>query len=82
MVLEQKEIQEEGIQLEFAIANQCFVEVNLFDENGQLIYNFSDYISAGHHNHYIHTDKFSAGTYLLRVAQNGNTNTHEMINLK
>lgn len=82
MVIEQKEVQSDGIQLEFLLQKKCFIEVCLFDEIGQLVYNFCDHIAPGYHGHYIPTKRLSGGTYLLRIAQNGDTDTHEMISLK
>ncbi len=82
MVLEQKKVQTDGIELEFLLQKSCFVEICLFDEIGQLVYNFCDHVEPGYHDHYVPTKGLSGGTYLLRVAENGDTDTHEMLSLE
>ena len=82
MVLEQKIITKDAIKLELELSTQGFIEICLFDEIGKLVYNYCDYITPGHHEHNISTQKLSAGNYLLRVAQNGNTQINDIIYIK
>lgn len=81
MTLEQKTVDKKGLQLQLSVDDEAFLEICLFDEIGHLVYNFCDYITPGYFNHQIPVKKLSGGIYLLRIAVNGDTTTHEIISL-
>lgn len=68
------------INLELNLKENSFIEVSIFDLRGQLVYNYSNYYPTGLFSHAIRTEDFVKGKYLLRIAQNGESNI-EYINL-
>jgi len=76
-----KRYRQAEIQLAFTLPSHCFVEICLFDENGRFVYNFSDYLNPGEYDHAITTQHLPGGTYLLRIAKNGDTISHEIVEL-
>lgn len=81
MVLEQTIIKEDKLHLNFEVTDEAFLEVSLFDDIGQLVYNYGDYLKPGNHDHQVPIQKLSAGTYLLRVAENGHSVNHDIVEL-
>lgn len=81
MILTQEYVEAEDLQLQLYFEFSVFLEVCLFDEIGNLSYNFCDYIKPGTISHQIDTKNLPGGTYLLRIAENGNTKINDIVHL-
>lgn len=81
MELQQQSLSKEELKLTFEIEASALIEICLFNEIGHLVYNYCDHINQGPFHHQIPIKNFPGGTYLLRIAFNGNTSDHEIINL-
>jgi len=67
----QKVQQKENITLQLNVEADGYLEVNILDPQGDLIYNYSDYVKQGSHNHRIKRRHLQAKPHLLRIAKDG-----------
>ncbi|PSR06363.1 MAG: hypothetical protein BRD49_00875 [Bacteroidetes bacterium SW_10_40_5] len=67
----------EHLRLQFNSKEGGFLEVSLLDEQGVLIYNYSDYIQEGEFRHNINKNYFKPNKYLIRIAKNGKSEMKE-----
>jgi len=67
------ETPQRDISLQLNIEEEGFLEVNIFDYSGKLVYNYANFVKKGCLVHRISRKGLRAKEYLLRVAQNGDS---------
>ena len=79
MTMEQMVENSNNIKLNYQLEEDSFVEVNLMDLSGNLVYNYSAYCEKGLHNHCIKNKRLNGKSYLLRIAKNGHSEIKKVI---
>lgn len=68
-----------AIELNLQLSKPGFIEISLFDENGELGYNYCTYNQPLTYSHHIPLSQLSGEFYLLRVAYNGDTILNKVV---
>lgn len=78
MISDLNEIYEgEHLRLQFNSEEEGFLEVSLLDKQGELVYNYSDYVQRGEFHHNISKNYLTPNKYLIRIAKNGKSEMKE-----
>ncbi len=81
MVKAQHLVSHSAIELHFELPRPGFVEVSLFDERGNLAYNYSTSNEVFAYTHEIPLNRLSGAFYRLRAAFNGETILDEIVDI-
>lgn len=79
MVQAISETPRQNIDLQLNLSEQGFLEVNLFDLSGDLVYNYANFVDEGNLKHQISCKGLKAKEYLLRISQNGNSEIKKLL---
>ena len=71
--------QQQNILLKLNLEDEGFLEVSLFDTNGDLVYNYSDFVKGGMLNHKVECNGLKSKQYLLRIAKNGKSEVKKLL---
>ncbi len=68
-----------NIDLQLNLKEQGFLEVNLFDLTGNLVYNYANFVDEGNLQHQISCKGLKPREYLLRISQNGQSEIKKLL---
>ncbi len=79
MVQAISETKRKAINLKLNLHEEGFLEVNLFDLTGELVYNYANFVKEGTREHQISCSGLKAKEYLLRISQNGSSEVKKLL---